>query len=47
MYGNNTNISKEEIYNYLKLLDTFKEEESYSLDEQSIINLYPLAKCKK
>ena len=32
MYGNNTNISKEEIYNYLKLLDTFKEEESYSLD---------------
>ncbi len=32
MYGNNTNISKEEIHNYLKLLDTFKEEESYSLD---------------
>ncbi len=36
MYGNNTNISEEEIHNYLKLLDTFKEEESYSLDR--IIN---------
>ena len=32
MYGNDLNVSKEDIYDYLRTLDTFKEEESYSLD---------------
>ena len=32
MYGNDLNVSKEDIYDYLFTLDTFKEEESYSLD---------------
>jgi len=32
IYGNDLNVSKEDIYDYLRTLDTFKEEESYSLD---------------
>ena len=32
MYGNDLNVSKEDINDYLRTLDTFKEEESYSLD---------------
>ena len=32
MYGNELNVSNEDIYDYLRTLDTFKEEESYSLD---------------
>lgn len=36
MYGNDLNVSKDDIYDYLRTLDTFKEEESYSLDR--IIN---------
>ena len=32
MYGNDLSVSKEDIYDYLRTLDTFKEEESYSLD---------------
>ena len=36
MYGNDKNISNDEIYQYLKLLETFKEEENYDLNR--IIN---------
>ena len=32
MYGNDLSVSNEDIYDYLRTLDTFKEEESYSLD---------------
>ena len=46
MYGNDKNISNDEIYQYLKLLETFKEEENYDLNR--IINNKSLSgKCKK
>ena len=32
MYGNDLSVSNEDIYDYLRRLDTFKQEESYSLD---------------
>ena len=32
MYGNDLSVSNEDIYDYLRILDTFKEEESYSLN---------------
>ena len=32
MYGNDLSVSNEDIYDYLRTLDTFKEEENYSLD---------------
>ena len=34
IYGNEENISREEITSFLKLLDTFKEEENYDLDRE-------------
>ena len=34
LYGNNLEIEDNEIYNYLKLFDTFKEDSNYDLDKE-------------
>ena len=34
MYGNNLEIEDNEIYDYLRLFDTFKEDSNYDLDKE-------------